>query len=155
MVRKKALRFLGYVLLLPLFAVVAEMACDRVGIYESEHPWPMWFRGGAVVSAIIGGLLVESVGLKKAVQTQNQSTQNKLTGIKLIRLVAGVICGLAAAGLFIGHLLALALGAFGLGAADPIPRAILFRMVGLPVVLGIIAGILIAPLFPGDSTQGE
>jgi len=51
----------SFILLIPSAAVVLEVAVNKLGIYTSSHPWPLWFRVLALVIGIPSAILLETL----------------------------------------------------------------------------------------------
>jgi len=56
--KRKILDTIGFLLLVPLSAVLFQKAADHLDIYKFT-PWPFWFKVAAVASGIVGGILWE------------------------------------------------------------------------------------------------
>ena len=59
---RSVLRVASFVLLIPVAAVILEVAAAKMGIYSSPHPWPLWFKGLALLFGIPSAALFETIG---------------------------------------------------------------------------------------------
>ena len=56
------LRAASFILLVPFAAAVLEVAAQKLGVYSSAHPWPLWFKGLALLFGIPSAILFETLG---------------------------------------------------------------------------------------------
>lgn len=136
--KRRILRAVGGILLIPLFAVIVEAVSAYSGVYKSPHPWPLWFKAVAIICAIVGGPMFELASEKNPPKMNGPQTKGstRTSPSAVFRATVGTICVLTGSGLFMRFLIRCAT-AFKPDAA--LPGREVFVGTVIPLLLMIIA----------------